>query len=131
MDDFFGNFFSILWFSLWFTIVIAFWFLVIRIILDIFRDPSLGGGAKTLWVIVVILFPALGALIYLLTRGEGMYKRDATQAKAMREAQVEYTKGLVAEASGPAGEIKAAKDLLDSGAITQAEFDTLKAKALQ
>ncbi|WP_234988080.1 SHOCT domain-containing protein [Demequina sp. NBRC 110056] len=128
--DFFANFFSILLWTLWFMIVIAFFVVVIRIILDIFRDSELSGWGKTGWLILVILLPALGALIYLFARGKGMASRDAQDAAAIRDAQREYTRGVVEEVGGAAGQIKAAKELLDAGTITQEEYDALKAKAL-
>ena len=98
---------------------------------DIFRSRDLGGGAKTFWVIFVILIPWLGILVYLIARGHGMQERQLEQAKEMQAAQAEYIKSVAAPASGGAtSQIADAKGLLDSGAITQAEFDQLKAKAL-
>lgn len=128
--DFFENFLSILFFTLWFMIVIAFFVVVIRIIMDIFRDGELSGWGKTGWLIFVVLLPVIGSIVYLFARGAGMARRDAQDAAAVREAQREYTRGVVEEVGGPAGQIKAAKDLLDSGTITQEEYDALKAKAL-
>ena len=129
--EFFENFLAILLFTLWIMVVITFFVVVIRIIMDIFRDKELGGFGKAAWLIFVILLPVLGALVYLIARGKGMPRRDVDQAAAAHAAQVAYTKGLINEAGGAAGEIKAAKELLDSGAITAEEFDALKAKALQ
>ena len=99
---------------------------------DIFRSSDLGGGAKTIWVIFVILVPWLGILVYLLARGGGMQKRQLEQARAMQAAQADYIQSVAgtSPASSAANEIASAKSLLDSGAITQAEFDALKAKAL-
>ncbi|WP_296666757.1 SHOCT domain-containing protein [Demequina sp.] len=127
--DFFTNFFEILLWTIYIAIWISFVFLVIRFIFDIFRDPELSGAGKFGWTLLLVIFPVIGALIYIFSRGQGMAKRDMEMASAARAAQVEYTQGLMAEA-GPAGEIAAAKNLLDSGAISQAEFDKLKAKAL-
>ncbi|MFV0634612.1 SHOCT domain-containing protein [Demequina sp.] len=129
--EFFENFLAILFFTLWIMIVIAFFVVVIRIIFDIFRDKDLSGWGKTGWLLLVILIPCLGSIIYLLARGRGMAHRDAQAAANVREAQREYTRGLVEEVGGPAGEIKAAKELLDAGAITAEEFEALKAKALR
>ncbi len=127
--DFLANFFSFMFLTLWIVIWISFIVVVFRIIVDVFRDTSLSGGVKALWVAFVVIFPIIGALSYLISRGQGMAQRDMKDAAAIREAQVEYTRGLMNEA-GPSAEIKAGKDLLDSGAISQAEFDALKAKAL-
>ncbi|MDN4478760.1 SHOCT domain-containing protein [Demequina sp. SYSU T00039] len=127
--DFFANFLNILLWSLWFAIWISFIFLVIRFIVDVFRDDKLSVVGKIFWTLLLVILPVLGALVYIFTRGKGMAERDLAAAKDMRAAQVEYTKGLMDEA-GAASEIKAAKELLDSGAITAEEYDKLKAKAL-
>ena len=98
---------------------------------DIFRSKDLGGVAKTLWVVFVILIPWLGILVYVIARGKGMQERQLDQVRAMRQAQNEYIKSVAAGSStSPSDEIASAKGLLDSGAITRAEFDQLKAKAL-
>ena len=98
---------------------------------DIFRSKDLGGGSKTFWVFFVILIPWLGILIYLIARGKGMHERQLEQVKEMQQAQSEYIKSVAAGSStNAADQIASAKSLLDSGAITQAEFDQLKAKAL-
>ncbi|MDN4483310.1 SHOCT domain-containing protein [Demequina lignilytica] len=127
--DFMTNFLNILLWSLWFAIWISFIFLVIRFIIDVFRDEKLSVVGKIFWTLLLVVLPVLGSLIYIFTRGKGMAERDMAAAKDMRAAQVEYTKGLMDEA-GAASEIKAAKELLDSGAITAEEYDKLKAKAL-
>jgi hypothetical protein len=98
---------------------------------DIFRSDDLGGGAKTVWVIFVIIIPWLGILVYLIARGGGMQKRQIEQAQAMQAAQAQYIQSVAkTPAASASEEIASAKSLLDSGAITQAEFDALKAKAL-
>ena len=94
---------------------------------DIFRSRDLGGGAKALWVIFVVILPWLGVLIYLIVEHDGMRERGMKQAQAQKDQFDQY----VREASGgSADEIAKAKQLLDQGAITQEEFDALKAKAL-
>src|SRR3954468_23233688 len=98
---------------------------------DIFRSSDLGGGAKTFWVIFVIIVPWLGILVYLIARGKGMQERQVEQARAMRHAQDQYIASVATgTASGAADQIASAKKLLDEKTITQAEFDQLKAKAL-
>ena len=97
---------------------------------DIFRSRDLGGGAKTFWVIFVILIPWLGILVYLIARGKGMHERQLEQMKEMQKAQNEYIKSVAGSGTNAADQIASAKSLLDSGTITQAEFDRLKAKAL-
>ena len=98
---------------------------------DIFRSRDLGGVAKTLWVLFVILIPWLGILVYLIARGKGMHERQLEQLKDVQQAQNEYIKSVAGSSStNAADQIASAKGLLDSGTITQAEFDKLKAKAL-
>ena len=98
---------------------------------DIFRSRDLGGGAKTFWVIFVILIPWLGILVYLIARGKGMHERQLEQMKEVQKAQAEYIKSVAGSSpTGAADQIASAKGLLDTGAITQAEFQQLKAKAL-
>ncbi|WP_395726941.1 SHOCT domain-containing protein [Nakamurella sp.] len=99
---------------------------------DIFRSRDLGGGAKTFWVIFVILIPWLGILVYLIARGKGMHERQLEQMKEVQKAQAEYIKSVAGPSAGAnaADQIASAKSLLDSGAINKAEFDKLKAKAL-
>jgi Short C-terminal domain/Phospholipase_D-nuclease N-terminal len=107
------------------------WFMCLFWVLgDIFRSKDLGGGAKTLWVIFVIIIPWLGILAYLIARGHGMHERQLEQAQAAQAAQAAYIQSVAAPSGGAASQIADAKGLLDSGAITQAEFDQLKAKAL-
>ena len=98
---------------------------------DIFRSKDLGGLGKTVWVLFVILIPWLGILVYLIVRGKGMQERQLEQVRDVQRAQTEYIKSVAGGAStGATEQIASAKALLDSGAITQAEFNQLKAKAL-
>jgi len=108
------------------------WFMCLFWILgDIFRSKDMGGGMKTLWVVFVIIIPWLGILVYLIVRGHGMQDRQLQQAKEMQAAQADYIRSVAAPSSnGAVNQIADAKGLLDSGAITQAEFDQIKAKAL-
>ena len=97
---------------------------------DLFRSKDLGGLAKTLWVLFIIFVPAFGVLIYLLARGRGMQERSSEQAKEMQAAQADYIKNVAGSGATATDQIANAKSLLDSGAISQEEFDALKAKAL-
>ena len=107
------------------------WFMCLFWVLgDIFRSKDLGGGAKTFWILFVIIIPWLGVLVYVLARGKGMQERQLEQAKDTQAAQAEYIKSVAGAGGSPADQISSAKGLLDSGAITQAEFDQIKAKAL-
>jgi len=108
------------------------WFMCLFWILgDIFRSKDIGGVAKTLWVLFVIFIPWLGILVYMIARGHGMQDRQMEQAQAIQRAQNDYVRSVAAGGStSPADQITTAKGLLDSGAITQTEFEGLKAKAL-
>jgi hypothetical protein len=98
---------------------------------DIFRSKDLGGVARTIWVLFVIFVPWLGILVYLIAPGRGMQGRQLVQAIQMQRAQAEYIKSVAGNSStGASDQIASAKGLLDSGAITQAEFEQLKSKAL-
>ncbi len=108
------------------------WFMCLFWILgDIFRSKDIGGVAKTLWVVFVIIIPWLGIIVYMIARGHGMQQRQIEQAHAIQAAQADYVRSVAGGASTSASdEIASAKGLLDSGTITQSEFDKLKAKAL-
>jgi putative oligomerization/nucleic acid binding protein/phospholipase D-like protein len=111
-----------------FAWVIWFW-LLITVFGDLFRRKDLSGWGKTAWIIFVIVLPYLGVFVYLIAQHQGMADRNVQQAQAAQSQFDDYVKN-VAATQGPAGEIEKAKALLDSGAISQAEFDSLKAKAL-
>jgi len=124
-----NDFGEVLLWSFWFFIWVAALMVWFRCIFDMFGDRTLSGWAKAGWAIVLIFLPWLGALIYLIVRGKSMTERQVN-ALAQRQAQQEKYIQEVAGTSHPADQIANAKALLDSGALTQAEFDTLKAKAL-
>ncbi|WP_092969051.1 SHOCT domain-containing protein [Agromyces sp. CF514] len=117
----------------WFYVLIACIWIFITVIIDIFRDPTLNGWAKALWVVFLVFLPFLAAFIYLIARGRSMGERRLAEAQAARAQSDEYIRTVAgsSSSSSAASEIEAGKKLLDSGTITQAEFDTLKAKALQ
>jgi hypothetical protein len=101
-----------------------------QIIADLFRDRDLSGGWKALWVIFLIIFPFLAAIIYLIARGRSMADRQAGEMRKAQVATDQYIKSVASQGSSPADQIASAKSLLDSGAITQQEFEQLKQKAL-
>jgi hypothetical protein len=103
--------------------------LLFRVFGDVFRRADLSGLGKTAWIILVILVPFLGVFIYLITQNDGMTERNMSAARAQRAQYDEYIRDT-AGSSGSAAEIERAKALLDTGAITQTEFDALKQKAL-
>ena len=114
----------------WIYITIACIWIFITIIIDVFRDPGLNGWAKALWVLFLVILPFLAAFIYLIARGRSMTERRIAESREAREATNSYIREVAGSSSSPTTEIESAKRLLDSGAITQAEFDSLKAKAL-
>ena len=122
----FGDFF---WLLIWSFFFVFYLMILFHILGDLFRDKDLSGWWKAVWIIALIVFPFLTALIYLIARGKGMAER---QAGEMREAQAATDSYIqqVASRDNPADQIATAKGLLDNGTITQAEFDRLKASAL-
>jgi hypothetical protein len=122
-------FLEVVWTMLvFFAWVIWFWILI-TILVDVFRRRDIGGGKKTLWVIFVILLPFIGVFIYLIVNHDSMAERGARETRASQAQFDDYVRS-VSGSGGAAAEIEKAKQLLDSGAITQAEFDAIKAKAL-
>jgi hypothetical protein len=116
-------FWSILIFFCW---VIWIW-VVITILADVFSRSDIGGWAKALWVIFVVILPWLGALIYLIAEHNGMRERSLERAQQQKQQFDSYVRDAT---GGSASEIAKAKELLDSGSITQAEYEQLKTKAL-
>lgn len=122
-------FLDILWTMFIFFLFIIWIWILITVFADIFRRRDVGGGTKALWIIFVILLPYLGVLVYLIANHDGMAERNIRQAQAQQAQMDDYVRS-VAGSGGAAAEIEKAKGLLDSGAITQAEFDSIKTKAL-
>ena len=109
-----------------FGFVIWMWMLFV-VFGDIFRRHDIGGWAKAGWSVLIIVFPLLGVLIYMIAQGKHMAERRMDD---MQSAQAQLDQHIRTVAGGPAGEIKQAKDLLDSGAITPAEFERIKSAVL-
>jgi hypothetical protein len=122
-------FLDVFWSILVFFVWVAWFMLLFRIIGDIFTRHDIGGAGKVLWLIFVIALPFLGVFVYLIANNDGMTQRAMERAQAQRQQMDDYVRST-AGAAGPAGEIDKAKQLLDTGAITQAEFDAIKQKAL-
>jgi hypothetical protein len=115
----------------WSMIIFFFWviwiWIVITVLVDIFRRHDIGGFSKALWVIFVVILPWLGVLVYLIAQHDGMRERSLKQVQAQQSA---FDDRVRQATGGSADEIAKAKALLDAGTITQPEFDALKAKAL-
>ena len=125
------SFWDVVWFIFISFLFIAYLMVMFSIISDLFRDKSTSGVLKAVWIICLIFLPFITALVYLITRGQSMGERSMEQATAMREAQDAYIRDVAGGGSAsPAEQISKGKAMLDSGTITQTEFDQLKAKAL-
>jgi Short C-terminal domain/Phospholipase_D-nuclease N-terminal len=124
-------FLNILWtMIIFFAWVIWIW-MMITILSDVFRRRDLSGWGKAGWTAFLIVLPFLGALIYLVSNSEGMAERNSKQAQVQQAEFHDYVKSVAGDGGGgPAAEIQTAKELLDSGAIDQAEFEAIKARAL-
>lgn len=120
-------FLDVLWTMIIFFAWVAWIWIAITIFIDIFRRHDIGGWHKAAWVVFVIVLPFVGVLVYLIAQHEGMRERSERQARAQQEAFDQYVREA---AGGSAAEIAKAKEMLDAGTITQAEFQAIKAKAL-
>ena len=122
-------FLNILWSMIIFFVWVTWIWMMILILSDVFRRSDLSGWGKAGWTFFLIVLPFLGALIYLIADSDGMAERRAQDVKGQQAQMDDYVRS-VAGSGGPAAEIDKAKQLLDSGAINQTEFDAIKAKAL-
>jgi hypothetical protein len=123
------SFWDFFWLLVWTFFFVMYLMILFQIIGDLFRDKDLSGWWKALWIIFLIIFPFLAAIIYLIARGGSMAERQAGEMRKAQAATDQYIQS-VATRSNPADQIASAKSLLDSGAITQQEFEQLKQKAL-
>ena len=121
---------GLFWSMLWFFLLFAWIMLLFRVITDIFRSHDMGGFAKALWVIFVIIVPFLGVLVYLIARGHKMTERDIEDAQAREQAFQSYVRSAAGTGGGSADELTKLADLRDKGVITDAEFQQQKAKLL-
>jgi Short C-terminal domain/Phospholipase_D-nuclease N-terminal len=122
-------FLNILWSTLIFFAWVIFIWIAVVVLIDVFRRRDISGWAKAAWVIFVVVVPWVGVLVYLIANHDGMNERRAQDNQAAQSQFDDYVR-QAAGSGGAASEIEKAKQLLDSGAITQAEFDAIKAKAL-
>jgi len=121
---------DVMWTMIIFFCWILWFWLLFTIWTDIFRRHDISGLGKTGWMLFTILLPFIGVFVYVVTQSEGMTARNLERAKAQRARFDEYVRTTASGGDGAAGQIEAGKRLLDSGAISQAEFDALKQKAL-
>jgi hypothetical protein len=122
------SFWDIIWFIVVCFAFIAYLMVMFNILIDIFRDHTLSGWLKAVWVVCLIFFPLITALVYLVVRGGSMAQRRVSDVQAAKAAQDDYIRSVAGRSATE--EIAQAKALLDAGTISQAEFDALKAKAV-
>jgi hypothetical protein len=126
-------FMDVLWSMIIFFAWVAWIWILVIILTDVFRRRDIGGWGKAAWTVFVVILPFLGVLVYLIAQHDGMAERNEQQARAVQDQFDERVRAAAATSGtgggGPASEIEKAKKLLDDGAITQAEFDQIKAKA--
>ena len=122
-------FLSVLWDILIFFAWVIFIWIAITVLVDVFRRDDISGWGKAAWVVFVVILPWIGVLTYLIVNHTGMAERRV-QDTQVAQAQFDQYVRQAAGTGGPASEIQKAKELLDNGAITQQEFDAIKAKAL-
>ena len=121
------SFTTFLWSLIVIFFMVVYFMMLFSVIVDIFRRHDASGGKKALWLLFILFAPLLGLLIYLIVNGHGIAER---QAKDVQQSQAQLDDHIKAVAGGSAEQIAKAKELLDAGTITQAEFDQLKTKAL-
>lgn len=122
------SFWDIIWFIIVSFAFVAYLMILFNIVTDLFRDKSVSGGMKAVWMIGLVFLPFLIAVIYLIVRGKGMAERQGQAYQEVRAAQDDYIRSVAG--SSPAEEIAKAQQLLDAGTITPEEFAALKAKAV-
>jgi predicted PurR-regulated permease PerM len=122
-------FLNILWDILIIFAWVIFIWIAITVLIDVFRRHDISGWAKAAWVVFVVILPWIGVLVYLIVNHNGMNERSAREARTQQAQFDEYVRQATGS-GGAASDIEKAKQLLDSGAITQQEFEALKAKAL-
>lgn len=122
------SFWDLLWYTLLVFAFVAYLMILFQVLGDLFRDRTMSGITKTLWIIFLVVLPYLTAFVYLIARGPGMAERQIEAQTTAKEATDNYIKTVAGKSA--AEHIADAKALLDAGTITQAEFDVLKAKAL-
>jgi len=121
-------FLDVLWTMLIFFVWVSWFLLLFHVIGDVFRRRDASGWSKTIWLLFVLFVPFIGVFSYLIVNGDEMARRKVEAAEAAKGEMDEYVRSVAG--GGAAAEIERAKSLLDSGAISQAEFDAIKAKAL-
>ena len=123
-------FLDVFWTMMVFFLWVLWIWLLVAVFADVFRRRDLSGLAKTAWIIFVIVLPYLGVFIYLIANSNGMTERNLSRARAEREQLDDYVRETAGSGGGAASEIEKAQQLLAGGAISQAEYEAIKQKAL-
>ncbi len=123
-----SNFWDLVWLIVSSFIFISYLIILFQIVVDLFRDPDLGGGSRAIWIIGLIFLPVFTAILYVLSRGRSMSERQRASVQKARSETDNYIREVAGKS--PADQIATAKSLLDAGSITQEEYAKLKAKAL-
>ena len=123
-------FLDILWTMIIFFMWVVWFWILITILMDLFRRHDYSGWLKAGWTVFMVVLPFLGVFVYLISQGKGMAERKAEEMRASQAAFDSYVRSTASTSEGAAEQITKAKQLLDSGAIDQAEFEALKRKAL-
>lgn len=123
-----SNFWDLVWLMISTFVFVSYLIIMFQIVADLFRDNTLGGGSKVLWILGLVLLPFLTALVYIIARGQGMADRQQAVLQRAKSDTDAYIKEVAGKS--PASQIAEAKALLDTGVISQDEFAKLKAKAL-
>jgi hypothetical protein len=120
---------DLIWTTIWIFFLILFIWVFIMIVSDLFRDHTLSGWAKAIWVVALIIFPLIGSLVYLIARGQGMAERSAAQQQHARAEFDDYIRSTAGSGrTGVADELARLAELRDKGTISDAEFQTMKAR---
>lgn len=118
----------------WTMLFFFFWFLWIWLLItvysDLFRRSDIGGWAKTGWVVFTLVLPYIGVLVYLIAQGHGMADRRAAEARQQRAEMDAYVRSVAASSSNGSDQLAKARDLMQNGAITADEYESLKRKVL-
>ena len=122
------GFLTFLWSLIVIFFMVVYFMMLFGVIVDIFRRHDAGGGKKALWLLFILFFPLVGLVSYLIVNGHGIAERQRKDAQKSQAEFDDYVKGV--SGGGSVEQIAKAKELLDAGTISQAEFDQLKAKAL-
>jgi uncharacterized membrane protein YcjF (UPF0283 family) len=124
---------ELLWTTLWLFFLFMFIWVFVALIADIFRDQELSGWGKAAWILLLIILPLIGSLIYVIVRGPSMAERSAKQAAAAQadfDNYIRQTAGTAGGGSGPVDDLHRLAALRDSGTITEEEFQAMKARVV-